>query len=217
MDRIEAWRAMSDESRSEAYAAFAHRHGLVGWEGRYSPYDEQTYQAVLEAVTPTDVVFDIGAGDLQLAVRMAAVARQVIAVEVNPVLVGQALASIGLDLPRNLHVVCANALDMPVPPGVTLAVLLMRHCAHFGAYFDRLRAAGCRRLVTNARWKSGVEEIALQTPRRAFEDVHTGWYACRCGAVGYAEGAGEGEVDAPPVAPPVEVASCPTCRPTAKT
>lgn len=206
MNRIEAWRTLSDESRSEEYAAFARRHGLVGWEGRYSPYDEQTYHAVLEAITPTDVVFDIGAGDLRLAVQIAAVARQVIAVEVNPILVGQALASIGLDLPRNLRVVCANALDVPVPSGVTLAVLLMRHCAHFGLYFDRLQAAGCCRLITNARWRSGVEEIALQAPRRDFGDVHAGWYACRCGSVGYV---GDGEqVDAPPV----EVAFCPACR-----
>ncbi len=187
------------------FATFARRHGLSDWEGWFSSYDDETYDVVLNHLTPQDVVLDIGAGDLRLALRMARCARVVYAVEVNPLVVAQALTTIGLDLPRNLRVICANALDFPIPDETTLAVLLMRHCQHFDAYFDRLRAAGCRCLVTNARWKSGVEAIDLMAHRVPFDDLREGWYACRCGAVGYV---GDGSR---PEAIPIEVAACPAC------
>ena len=37
------------------------------WEALWSPYDQSTYHAVLEMIQSTDVVIDIGAGDLRLA------------------------------------------------------------------------------------------------------------------------------------------------------
>jgi SAM-dependent methyltransferase len=163
------------------------------------------YDAVLSHIAPEDVVLDIGAGDLRLALRVADRAQKVYAVEVNPLVVAQALDIIGLELPRNLHVVCSNALDLPIPTDVTIAVLLMRHCRHFATYFDRLQAAGCQRLLTNARWRSDVELIDLSTPGLAFESLREGWYACRCGATGY-EGTGTR-----PDAAPVEVNGCPAC------
>ncbi|MEA3374824.1 MAG: rRNA adenine N-6-methyltransferase family protein [Chloroflexota bacterium] len=187
------------------FARFAERHDLPGWEGWFSPYDDETYEAVLSQIRPNDVVFDIGAGDLRLALRMAGRARKVVAVEVNPLLVAQALEIIGLDLPRNLHVVCANAFDLRFPSDVTVAVLLMRHCRHFRHFLDRLEAAGCQQLLTSARWRTGVESIDLTAPGLPFEDVHEGWYACRCGATGYV---GTGER---PDAAPVEVMACPAC------
>jgi SAM-dependent methyltransferase len=189
------------------FASFARLHNLADWEGWFSPYDDETYNAVLDHVAADDVVLEIGAGDLRLALRMAERARRVHAVEVNPLVIGPALEMIGLCLPRNLHVTCANALDVPVPPGVSVAVLLMRHCQHFGQYFERLRTAGCRRLLTNARWKSGVEVVDLTAPRLPFEQVHEGWYACRCGAIGYVGSGERGN------APPVEVVGCPACLP----
>jgi SAM-dependent methyltransferase len=191
----------------ERFASFAQLHNLADWEGWFSPYDDETYNAVLDHVAADDVVLEIGAGDLRLALRIAERARRVHAVEVNPLVVGPALETIGLRLPRNLHVTCANALDVPVPAGVSAAVLLMRHCQHFGQYFERLRTAGCRRLLTNARWKSGLEVIDLTAPRLPFEQVHEGWYACRCGAVGYVGSGERGD------APPVEVGGCPACSP----
>jgi SAM-dependent methyltransferase len=191
----------------ERLAPFARLHNLADWEGWFSPYDDETYNAVLDHVAADDVVLEIGAGDLRLALRMAERAQRVYAVEVNPLVVGPALEMIGLRLPRNLHVTCANALDVPVPAGVSAAVLLMRHCQHFGQYFERLRTAGCRWLLTNARWKSGMEVIDLTAPRLPFEQVHEGWYACRCGAVGYVGSGERGD------APPVEVGGCPACSP----
>ena len=191
---------------SEGFVRFATRHDLTDWEGWFSPYDDQVYESVLSYIGSEDVVLDVGAGDLRLALRMAVQAEEVYAVEVNPLLLSRALKIIGLDLPRNLHVICANALDLPVPPDVTVAVLLMRHCQHFRTYFDRLRASDCQRLLTNARWKTGVELIDLTVPATSFEDVHEGWYACRCGATGYV---GTGSQ---PNAPPAEVGSCPACH-----
>lgn len=186
---------------------FLLRHDLDEWEGQFSPYDEELYRAVLEHVAPTDVVMEIGAGDLRLALWLAQQVWQVYAVEVNPLLVAQVLGRIGLSLPRNLAVICANALDFPFPLGVTVGVLLMRHCRHFGHYFDRLQAGGCRWLLTNARWKYDLEVIDLTAPRVPFAELLEGWYACRCGAVGYV---GEGNC---PDANPVEVTDCPSCKP----
>jgi len=189
----------------EDFEAFAAEQGLLGWEGWFHPYGEQTYQSVLQHLSPSDVVLEIGAGDLRLSLRMSQHVLRVYAVEVNPRLLGWALREIGRDLPGNVHVLCANALDMELPPHLTAAVLMMRHCAHFGAYFERLQAAGCWRLITNARWKSGVEVIDLTAKRVPFAEVREGWYACRCGAVGYV---GQGER---PQAIPIEVFDCPAC------
>jgi SAM-dependent methyltransferase len=187
------------------FARFADRHDLADWEGWFSPHDDQAYDAVLSHITPEDVVLDIGAGDLRLALRLAERARRVYAVEVNPLVVAQALEIIGLDLPRNLHVICSNALDVRIPIDVTVAVLLMRHCQHFATYFGRLHAAGCQRLLTNARWKDGVELIDLTAAGTAFEDLREGWYACRCGATGYVGTGTRSD------AAPVEVTGCPAC------
>ena len=189
----------------EGFEAWAHRHGLEDWEGWFSAYDACVYEAVLKEVGDGDSGLDLGAGDLRLALRMAERAERVYAVDVNPVVLGRALDVIGLDLPRNLHVICANGLDVVVPPDVTMAVLLMRHCRHFRAYVDRLVDAGCSRLVTNARWGMGVERIDLTRTPVAFDEVREGWYACRCGATGYS---GTG---ARPLGRVTEVASCPKC------
>lgn len=201
--------ARTEENRvqfHEDLAGFAARHHLLDWEGWFSPYDDDTYTLVLSTIQDHDVVLDIGAGDLRLALQMAVRARQVYAVEVNPLLAGVALGEIGLDLPRNLHVICANALDVPIPPDVTVAVLLMRHCQHFAAYFERLQAAGCQRWITNARWKSGVEVIDLTRTPVPYAELKEGWYACRCGEIGFV---GRGEQ---PEAPTTEVVDCPSCR-----
>ena len=201
--------ACTEEKRvqfREDFAAFAARHDLSDWEGWFHPYDDETYGLVLQHIQESDTVLDIGAGDLRLALQMAGRARRVYAMEVNPLLVGAALGETGLDLPRNLHVICANALDVTIPPDVTVAVLLMRHCQHFAVYSDRLQAVGCQRLITNVRWKSGLEVVDLAAPRVPFDQVQEGWYACRCGEVGYV---GQGDRSE---APAVEVSDCPFCR-----
>ncbi|MGD2164837.1 MAG: rRNA adenine N-6-methyltransferase family protein [Anaerolineae bacterium] len=200
-DRSEA----AGRHASRSMPRFAESHDLRDWEGRFSPQGSRIYDSVLAQIHPDDVVLDIGAGDLRLALRMAGRARRVYAVEVNPLIVSHALRIIGLDLPRNLYVICANALDFSFPSDVTVAVLLMRHCQHVQEYIRSLRGAGCGRLLTNARWKTGVESIDLAAPDLAFDDLHEGWYACRCGATGYV---GTGEK---PDAVPIEVASCPAC------
>jgi tRNA G46 methylase TrmB len=99
------------------FAAFAARHDLRDWEGWFHPYEDETYGLVLLHIQEHDTVLDIGAGDLRLALQVALRAKRVYAVEVNPLLVGMALEEIGLDLPRNLHVICANA-SLPAFRGV---------------------------------------------------------------------------------------------------
>lgn len=193
----------------EGFDAFAARHGLTDWEGWFSPYDDEGYDQVLDNIEESDVVLEIGAGDLRLALQLAGRARQVYAVEVNPRVVGPALEAIGWDLPRNLVVICANALDNPFPGDVTVAVLLMRHCQHFGEYVAKLRAIGCERLITNARWKAGVEVIELAAQGEDFSQVGGGWYACKCGAVGFVPHDSDSGEEPSPVH---EVEPCPHCE-----
>jgi hypothetical protein len=134
-----------------------------------------------------DVVLDIGAGDLRLARQMAGIARKVYGMEINARVLAQGLRN-GDPLPGNLIPIHADALVEAFPPDVTLGVLLMRHCIHFQAYAEKLRSLGCRKLITNARWRMSVETITLQAPRIAFEQVKIGWYACWCGAAGFKNG-----------------------------
>jgi hypothetical protein len=109
-----------------------------------------------------------------------------------------------------LIAVCTDARIEPVPPGVTVAVLLMRHCTHYALYVEKLRAAGCRRLVTNARWGMGVEVIELGRGV-PFASVAAGWYACRrCGAVGWA-GEDAAAVNAAALDTLADVEGCPAC------
>ena len=179
---------------------------LDTWEARWAPYDDATYAAVLTVVGPQDVVLDIGAGDLRLARRLASVVRQVIAWELQPDL----LARAPRPLPANLTPVVADARTEPVPAGVTVAVLLMRHCQHYALYVRKLRAAGCHRLITNARWRMGVEvvELCLGVP---FASVETGWYACRrCGAIGLA-GQDVSRVNQATLNQVTDVEGCPSC------
>jgi hypothetical protein len=162
-------------------------NGLDPWEARWAPYDEATYAAVLAAIELDDVVLEIGAGDLRLARRMAGIAQQVIAWEIQPELLAaeDVQREAWSETAHRLAVLCTDARTEPVPPGVTVAVLLMRHCTHFAPYVEKLRAAGCQRLITNARWGMGVEVIDLD-PGLPFDSVGVGWYACRrCGAVGW--------------------------------
>lgn len=186
---------------------------LDPWESRWAPYDDATYAAVLAAIGPDDVALEIGAGDLRLARRMAGQARQVIAWELQP-----ELLAVAEDVKREtwqkyapaLTVVCTDARSEPVPPGVTVAVLLMRHCTHYALYVEKLRAAGCQRLVTNARWGMGVEVIDLG-PGAPFRSVEAGWYACRrCGVVGWT-GEDAAAVNQTSVDRVTDVEGCPSC------
>ena len=176
------------------------------WEALWAPYDEGTYAAVLAAIEPADVVLDIGAGDLRLTRRIAERAQQVIAWEIQPDLLTAAIRP----LPANLVAVAADARTEPVPAGVTLAVLLMRHCTHYALYVEKLRAAGCWRLITNARWGMGVEvvDLGMGVP---FDSVGIGWYACRrCGAVGFVETVAA-QVDKATIENVSDVEGCPAC------
>ena len=176
----------------------------------YAPYDPSTYQAVLAMLKPQDIVLDIGAGDLQFSRRMAQVTSKVYAVEVNALILQQGLDS-STARPDNLIPILADARTIDFPTGISVGVLLMRHCTYFRYYSVKLRLAGARRLITNARWHLNVEEVNLQAEGPSFSNTAMGWYACSCGATGFKAGPVEewtSELDQVTH----EVTDCPQCR-----
>lgn len=183
----------------------------VDWERRWAPYDPPTYQAVLNQLRPSDVILEIGAGDLRLARQMAQISRRVYAIEIQPALITGGILSQPETLPENLFPVIGDACLFPFPGEITTAVLLMRHCTHFQCYAEKLKAAGCQRLITNARWRMNVETIFLQDPRPAHNNIEIGWYACWCGATGFIPGPVE-QITPDVEATVHEVADCPQCR-----
>jgi SAM-dependent methyltransferase len=181
------------------------------WEAMYAPYDEATYQAVLELLKPEDVVLDIGAGDLRFSRQMARSANKVYAVEINDTVLQRGHASQDL-LPENLIPIHADARAFDFPSDVTAGVLLMRHCTHFRLYSKKLRRAGAGRLITNARWHMSVEDVDLQA-KRCVRRYALGWYACLCGATGFKSGPADQwsiEMDKQIH----QVADCPQCKQT---
>lgn len=179
------------------------------WEAMYAPYDEPTYQAALELLRPEDVVLDIGAGDLRFARQAARIVHKVYAVEINEFVLQQGLASHD-SLPDHLISIQADARVLDFPSGITVGVLLMRHCTHFRLYSEKLCKAGARRLITNARWHMSVEEIDLRAERISFNEAGMGWYACSCGATGFKIGPAEQwSTDTDKLIH--EVSNCPQC------
>jgi predicted RNA methylase len=162
----------------------------VDWEALWSPYDLSTYHAVLEMIQPNDVVFDIGAGDLRLARQMLEHAKKIYAVEINRRVLSSGMNQSFPDS-HCLVPICADARSVEIPSDVSVGVLLMRHCQNFRLYAQRLKQAGIDRLITNARWRMGVECVRLQIERIAYEAVRIGWFACWCGAVGFKPGPAE--------------------------
>ncbi len=192
------------------YWDFREQDAELSWEQRWAPHDEPTYSAVLEAIQPADIVLEIGAGDLRLARRLAAIARKVYAIELQLPLLGLAGLQPGEQNPPNLYVIWGDARTTPFPDGITTGVLLMRHCTHFHLYWEKLAAAGATQLLTNARWRMGVERIEFDKERAVFKSVDFGWYACRCGSVGFVPG--DPDLLTPDVLTRVhEVSGCPKC------
>jgi hypothetical protein len=191
--------------------SFCDQHRPVmgcSWEELWAPYDERSYLAVLSLLTPQDIVLEIGGGDLRLAKRMAAIAGRVYAIEIQKMVLEK--AGPAATLPKNLEVIHGDACTIPFPTGITITVLLMRHCTQFDLYIQKIMAAGCNKLITNARWGSGVEIIDLQTPRLPFDKLEIGWYACLCGAAGFKPGPLELLKDET-ILSTAEVHNCPNC------
>lgn len=108
------------------FQGFAKKHNFQGSEGWFLPEDSE-YKIVLDRVCKTDVILDIGAGNLALDIILAERCKKVYAVECNPFTISKALKTIGYHLPRNLIVICANGLDLPIPTDVNTLVMLLRH------------------------------------------------------------------------------------------
>ena len=189
---------------------FTQQHWDPGvWEQMWAPYDEVTYRNVLEFVRPSDVVLELGAGDLRLARRAARIAKKVYALEQHEALLQRAAQA--EPVPENLVVLHGDARVLPFPVGVTCGILLMRHCRHFQLYANKLRDLGSDRLITNARWRLGVEMLTLQTPRKRYGEIEMGWYACWCGEVGFKPG-DAARLTSEIEASVFEVVDCPRCK-----
>ncbi len=186
------------------------------WESCWAPYDEGTYRDVLDRIQPRDTILDIGAGDLRLARRMANICQRVYAIENQPAVLNLGLQQDGKglpDLPPNLILQPGDARRLAFPQDITAGVLLMRHCTHFQLYAEKLKAAGASRLITNARWRMGIEEIQLHAMRMPFHELSMGWYACWCGSIGFKQGIAQHYTsDTEEITH--EVINCPQCEST---
>jgi SAM-dependent methyltransferase len=191
--------------------AFEHPSSEAAWEAMWAPYDEATYRAVLNQIAADDVVLDIGAGDLRLARRAARVCRRVYAIEIQKELLELATRDEDNTPAENLIVHHGDARHLPFPRDVRTGILLMRHCAHFRLYADKLKAAGADRLITNARWRLGVEVMALQAERIPYRQLEMGWYACWCGATGFKPGPVE-QLTLAVIEAVQEIVDCPKCQ-----
>jgi hypothetical protein len=80
-----------------------------------------------------------------------------------------------------------------------------------GKIADKLLAAGCRRLITNARWRSGFELINLGGVRYPHSTLSIGWYACWCGATVFVPGPAD-RVTSEVENTIEEVYNCPACQ-----
>ena len=179
------------------------------WQWIWAAYDEASYAAVLDFIHPDDIVLEIGAGDLRLARQIARVAQKVVAVEIHPELL-TSLVNNSTPLPENLTAICADALEYKFPKNTSLAVMLIRHFQHTQELMEKLRTAGCRWLVTNSRWRMGIEKIDLFAPRLNYHEIGLGWYACWCGRVGFKPGPAQA-VDENVMENIYEVIGCPGC------
>lgn len=181
------------------------------WERMWAPYDPETYRAALRFIRPEDVVLDIGAGDLRFSQMAARRSRKVYAVEVERSLAHRSTAFPDRSIDGNLFVFYADARRWPFPKDITLGVLLMRHCSSFSLYTDKLITAGATRLITNARWRTGVELVDLRADRLSYPDIDLGWYACRCGKTGFKPGPAH-KLTEYVLEKVNEVATCPHCE-----
>jgi hypothetical protein len=88
----------------------------------------------------------------------------------------------------------------------------MRHCTreHFARYVQRIiTETQCQRLLTNARWKMNVEEVQIRSGKQ-YDPDRIGWYACRCGAIGFTPGDPQA-ITTQLLADVNEVVNCPAC------
>jgi hypothetical protein len=182
----------------------------VSWEAMWSPYDEATYQAVINHINQDDIILDIGAGDLRLARRMARICSRVYAIEIQQHILDSCRKESNHPLLDNLFIIQADARYIPFPKGISTGVLLMRHCNHFQLYAEKLKSVGAKRLITNARWRLDVEVVPLQNGRVAYQQLPLGWYACWCGTTGFKSG--PVDLITPEISTTItEVINCPHC------
>ncbi len=90
----------------------------------YFPHIEN-YDKMLLRLKKTDVICDMGAGDLRFDLMAVDVCKKVYAVELNPVILANAIKIIGYEMPRNLIPVCCDWRYFNIPDEVTAVTCLV--------------------------------------------------------------------------------------------
>lgn len=127
-DAVRRWQELVDRRRRQIEAASA-AVGLARedyWAGRAAQYarsireidrDDPFVDLVLQRVTPDSTVLDVGAGTGRHAVRLAQVARRVVAIDPSRAMLSFLRAEAeGLNL-RNIEIVEGAWPDVDAPPG----------------------------------------------------------------------------------------------------
>ena len=113
----------------EAFSIFCDGRDIRGGEYWLMPEDN-FYEPALKLLEKADVLFDLGAGDLQFALLASERVKLVYAIEINPTILGRALTLVGLDLPKNVIPICGDGFTYPLPGNVTKIACLMIHRGH---------------------------------------------------------------------------------------
>lgn len=89
----------------------------------FVPHEDQ-YHEVGNKLGPSEIVIDMGSGDLRFPLMVASKVKKIYAVELNPELIRIALGVVGFHLPPNMVVICADWFDIPIPNDVTTITCL---------------------------------------------------------------------------------------------
>jgi hypothetical protein len=120
------------------FAHYLRRNKIKGNEYWFCP-ETQYYPYLLEFARSSDIVYDVGAGDLRFDLMLCQKVKHVIAVEINPINVYQSLHIMGYSKPANLTVICGNAFSFPLPPNISYILCLMIHRVHFPRSWEKAR------------------------------------------------------------------------------
>ena len=124
LERHRQYRMHTDHPTREAIV-FYNTDRVGGFTAvMYVPHTEN-YNDMLKELTPDDVLCDMGAGDLRFSLMASEICKKVYAVELSPIILGEALKIIGYKIPRNLIPVCADWRYFQIPTEVTVVSCLV--------------------------------------------------------------------------------------------
>jgi len=153
LKEIDADRGPSDEE----VRFFNGRVRCSGTAIMYVPHTEN-YEAMLGQLRSKDVVCDMGAGDLRFALLASMKCQKVYAIELNPCTIGNALTTIGYNMPHNLIVMCGDWNDIIIPRDTTVITVMVN-----GAEIPKWWKKAGRRIYVGTTGNNGgkIERLKL--------------------------------------------------------